>query len=95
MKISPLRVKPKKEPGNFHLIQYLSYSKGTSVNDGISKECAFVSYVSFDRAVDLLLRVGKSALLAKSDIELALRLLPIHPDCYHLLGSMVDDLIPL
>lgn len=29
---------------------------------------------------------GREALLAKLDIELAFRLLLVHPDCYHLLG---------
>ncbi|KAJ1162288.1 hypothetical protein NDU88_002756 [Pleurodeles waltl] len=29
---------------------------------------------------------GRGALLAKADIESAFRLLPVHPDSYHLLG---------
>lgn len=36
-------------------------------------------------------RTGSGALLEKSDIESAFRLLPVHPDCYHLLGCIVDD----
>ncbi|KAM4036392.1 uncharacterized protein ACNLHF_015325 [Anomaloglossus baeobatrachus] len=49
LRVSPLGVVPKKEPGKFRLIQHLSYPKGSSVNDGISEADASVSYVSFDR----------------------------------------------
>ncbi|XP_056419396.1 uncharacterized protein LOC130360877 [Hyla sarda] len=72
------------------MIHHLSYTKGSSVNDGISKEDATVSYVSFDRVVALVRGVGEGALMAKSDIESAFRLLPVHPECYHLLGCRVD-----
>lgn len=89
-RVSPLGVVPKKEIGKFRLIHHLSYPKGSSVNDGISKEDASVSYVSFDRAVMLVQQAGVGALMAKSDIESAFRLLPVHPDCHHLLGCQVD-----
>lgn len=92
LRVSPVGVIPKKDPNKFRLIHHLSYPKGSSVNDSISRDLASVSYVSFDRAVDLLRWAGKDALLAKSDIKSAFRLLPIHPDCYHLLGCMMDDL---
>lgn len=90
LRVSPLGVVPKKELGKYRLIHHLSYPKGESVNDGISKEEASVSYVSFDRAVCLVRRAGRGALLAKSDIESAFRLLPVHPDCFHLLGCYLD-----
>lgn len=90
LRVSPLGVVPKKEAGKFRLIHHLSHPKGSSVNDGISKEDASVSYVSFDRAVMLVREAGAGALLAKSDIESAFRLLPVHPDCHHLLGFQVD-----
>lgn len=90
LRVSPLGVVPKKELGKYRLIHHLSYPKGESVNDGISKEEASVSYVSFDRAVCLVRRAGRGALLAKSDIESAFRLLPVHPDCFHLLGCCLD-----
>lgn len=88
--VSPLGVVPKKEVGKFWLIHHLSYPKGDSVNDGISKDEASVSYVSFYRAVVLVRDAGPGTLLAKSDIESAFRLLPVHPDCFHLLGCMLD-----
>lgn len=89
-RVSPLGVVPKKEVGKFRLIHHLSHPKGFSVNDGISKEDATVSYVSFDRAVMLVRQSGPGALMAKSDVESAFRLLPVHPECYHLLGCTVD-----
>lgn len=90
LRVSPLGVVPKKEPGKFRLIHHLSFPKGGSVNDGISREEASVSYVSFDRAVSLVRKAGRGALLAKSDVESAFRLLPVHPDCFHLLGCALD-----
>lgn len=92
LRVSPLGVVPKKEEGKFRLIHHLSFPKGSSVNDGIDKEDASVSYVPFDRAVALVRQAGVGALMAKSDIESAFRLLPVHPECHHLLGCQVDGL---
>ncbi|XP_066446924.1 uncharacterized protein [Eleutherodactylus coqui] len=88
--VSPLGLVPKKEPGKFRLIHHLSFPAGDSVNDGITKEQAAVSYASFDRAVYLVRRAGAGAMLAKADIESAFRLLPVHPDCFHLLGCRIE-----
>ncbi|KAM3934865.1 uncharacterized protein RB166_002260 [Leptodactylus fuscus] len=90
LRVSPLGVVPKKEAGKYRLIHHLSHPKGSSVNDGIPRSDVSVSYVSFDRAVALLRVAGYAALMAKSDIESAFRLLPVHPDCYHLLGCSLD-----
>lgn len=86
LRVSPLGVVPKKAEGKFRLIHHLSYPSGSSVNDGIDREESRVHYASFDRALQLVRAVGQSALLAKADIESAFRLLPVHPDCFHLLG---------
>lgn len=56
-RVSPLGVVAKKEAGKYRLIHHLSHPKRSSVNDGISKEDASVSYVSFDRAVMLVRQV--------------------------------------
>lgn len=56
-------VVPKREAGKFRLIHYLSFPRGASVNDGISREDASVSYVSFDRVVVLVRQVGPGAFL--------------------------------
>ncbi|KAM4794908.1 uncharacterized protein WCC33_000060 [Rhinophrynus dorsalis] len=85
-RVSPLGLVPKRVEGQFRLIHHLSYPKGESVNDGIDKEESRVQYASFDRALSLVRSAGRGCLMAKSDIKSAFRLLPIHPECYHLLG---------
>ncbi|KAM4016896.1 uncharacterized protein ACNLHF_003047 [Anomaloglossus baeobatrachus] len=90
LRISPLGVVPKKEPNKFRLIHHLSYPAGLSVNDGISPELSAVCYVSFDRALELVRVAGRGALMAKADVEAAFRLLPVHPESFHLLGFMWD-----
>ncbi|KAJ1103598.1 hypothetical protein NDU88_001019 [Pleurodeles waltl] len=83
---SPLGVVPKKEPGQFRLIHNLSAPQGSSVNDAIDPQLCSVRYASVDNAVDKVRALGRGSLLAKTDIESAFRLLPVHPDDYHLLG---------
>ncbi|XP_069595134.1 uncharacterized protein [Ranitomeya imitator] len=92
LRVSPLGIVPKKESGKYRLIHHLSYPKGMSVNDGIPSDETAVTYISFDKAVDLVRNAGPGALMAKSDIESAFRLLPVHPDCHHLLGAKFENL---
>jgi hypothetical protein len=90
---SPLSLVPKKEPGTFRLIHDLSFPKGsgTSVNDGINRDDAVVDYDSIDNVVQLVKHFGKDALMAKTDIEDAFRLMPIHPLDHELLGFTWQD----
>ncbi|XP_041428581.1 uncharacterized protein LOC121396972 [Xenopus laevis] len=74
------------------MIHHLSFPAGNSVNDGIDPELCTVSYASFDQAIEIIKKCGKGALLAKSDIESAFRLLPIHPECWKLLGFHFEGL---
>ena len=85
-RVSPLGVVPKKTPGEFRLIHHLSYPRGASINDGISSEYSTVSYATIDDAIRLIKRSGRGCYLAKTDIKNAFRIIPIHPDDYHLLG---------
>ena len=85
---SPLGVCPKKKPGSFRLIHHLSYPEGKSVNDGISAFDSSVSYTKLSDAIVHIRSLGSRCFLAKSDIESAFRLLPVHPDDHHLLGMM-------
>ena len=39
-----------------------------------------------DDAIEIIMRLGRGCLLAKTDIRNAFRLCPVHPDDYHLLG---------
>ncbi|XP_068110929.1 toll-like receptor 7 [Hyperolius riggenbachi] len=84
--VSPLGVVPKKEPGSFRLIHHLSFPKGSSVNDGLSGQDTSVVYTSFDVALRWVRKLGQGSLLAKTDIESAFRLLPVHPSSFRLLG---------
>lgn len=86
LKISPIGIVPKKVDGQFRLIHHLSHPKGSSVNDSISRECSTVQYSTFEDAVAVVLRLGKGCLMAKTDIDSAFRLIPIHPEDYNLLG---------
>ena len=84
--ISPLGLQPKKTPGEFRVIHDLSYPNGKSINSGIPRDFATVKYSSISDAIKLILYYGEGAYLAKTDIKSAFRIIPIHPNDYHLLG---------
>ncbi len=89
---SPFGVIPKKsKPGKFRLILNLSAPEGASVNDGISKELATLSYVSLDQVADTAARLGRGSLLAKMDIKQAYRQVSVHPQDRRLLGMLWED----
>ena len=83
--ISPLGVVPKKTLGSFRLIHHLSYPEGQSVNDGISDEYCTVQYSTIQDAIAFI-KINKQSFMAKTDIESAFRIIPIHPSNHHLLG---------
>lgn len=84
---SPFGVIPKKNrPNRWRLIVDLSSPEGHSVNDGIDRELASLSYVSVDDVVSRVLRLGKGARLAKMDIKQAYRNVPVHPNDRSMLG---------
>ena len=83
---SPIGLVPKKNPGEFRLIHHLSFPKGSSVNDGIPDYKCTVKYATIDTAIQMIKKLGQGCFLAKTDIESAFRLLPVHPSDYHLLG---------
>ena len=60
------------------------------MNDTIPKEFSSLSYASLDDAILLIKATGKGAFLAKTDIEAAFCLVPIHPSEYYLLGFKWD-----
>lgn len=86
LQVSPIGLVPKKTPGQFRLIHHLSYPQGKSINDYIDPSMASVSYACFDDAVALVLQLGPGALMAKTDIDSAFRIIPIHPSDHELLG---------
>ena len=85
---SPLGVVPKKTPGEFRIIHHLSYPDGSSVNDFIPSEKSTVQYASISDAIAMIKCIGRGSYMSKTDINSAFRIIPIHPDDYHLLGEM-------
>ena len=84
--ISPLGVVPKKKPGEYRLIHHLSYPKNNSVNDSIQQSFHSVSYDAVDNAIAAIQHLGRGCHLAKTDIESAFRIIPVHPSDYPYLG---------
>ena len=64
----------------------LSSPAGASVNDGISSNFCSLHYATVDDAVNLIQQLGRGSQLVKLDIKDAYRIVPVHPDDYHLLG---------
>ena len=88
------------QPNKFRLIVDLSAPIDNSVNDGIPSDFCSLRYASVDDAVAMVRVLGRGTMLAKIDIKDAYRLIPVHPDDYHLLGitwrgqTYVDRALP-
>ena len=91
-RVSPLAVVPKHESGQFRIIHNLSFPAGSSLNDSIPKHMGSVSYARLDDAIDSILQLGTGAVLSKSDISSAFKILPVHQDDYHQLGIVWENL---
>ena len=91
MVFSPLGLQPKKIPGEFRVIQHLSYPKGESINDGIPKHLSTVKYSSVGQAIKNIISIGSCCYMAKTDIKSAFRIIPVNPSDYHLLGIHWDN----
>ena len=74
------------QPGKWRLIVNLSSPKSISVNDGINQQLCSLQYTGIDAAVQIILRLGKSCMLAKLDLKDAYRVIPVHPEDRCLLG---------
>ena len=85
---SPIRLEPKKEPGEYRVIHNLSYpfQHPTSINSGIPQEHKAVTYAMLDEAVEYIQTLGKTVYLAKTDIKSAFKIIPVDAQDYHLLG---------
>ncbi|KAI8515695.1 hypothetical protein Bbelb_065080 [Branchiostoma belcheri] len=64
---------------------------GSSVNDGIPREFASTSYANIDAAIRHIKTLGPGCYLAKTDIQSAFRIIPVHPNDQHLLGFQLND----
>lgn len=65
--------------GKWRLITDLSHPPGRSINDGIDPALCSLSYPTVDDVADVVVKLGRGALLSKVDIESAYRLIPVHP----------------
>ncbi|MCG7866997.1 MAG: hypothetical protein JAY74_11590 [Candidatus Thiodiazotropha taylori] len=90
LRVSPLGLVPKKEPGQYRLIHHLSFPSGDSVNDFIDPQLCSVQYTSFDEAIHMVQDLGTGCLLGKSDVKSAFRLLPVSIHDFDQLGFKFD-----
>ena len=65
--------------GKWHLMTDLSSPPGESVKDGIDPTLCSLSYTSVEQVAGVAAGLGRGALLAKTDIESAYRIVPVHP----------------
>ena len=56
-RVSALGVVPKRTPGEYRLIDHLSFPKESSVNDGISSEHTSVKYATIDKTIQLIKKI--------------------------------------
>ncbi|MEW8547203.1 MAG: reverse transcriptase domain-containing protein, partial [Candidatus Thiodiazotropha sp.] len=89
--ISPLNTVPKKGSDERRIILDLSYPKGSSINDNVSKdfylgEKVELSYPGVDQLVEIIKLKGRNCLLFKRDLKRAYRQIPIDPGDSSLLG---------
>lgn len=85
--VSPLGLVPKShQPDQWRMICDLSSPTNSSVNDGIPSNLCSLHYATVDDAVRLIQQLGHGAQLVKLDIKDAYRIVPVHPNDYHLLG---------
>ena len=95
--VSPMSIAYKKYSRKMRLVHDYSFPKfgsnSTSVNAFIPEEAREVDIASFDSAIQLLLSLhnrdnNAKLYMYKLDVESAFRLLPVHPDDYHLMGMV-------
>jgi xanthosine utilization system XapX-like protein len=86
MHFSRFSLLEKPDKSGWRLLFDLSYPRGFSVNDGISKENSTVKYSKLSDVCDEVLRVGKGALICKFDIRRAYRQVPVSVSDRRLLG---------
>ena len=79
------------QPGKWRLITDLSFPEGSSVNDMIDPAICTLSYITVDEVAKVAIALGKGALIAKTDIKSAYRLVPIRPHDRRWLGMRWKD----
>lgn len=88
---TPLGLISKSTPGKFRFIHDLLFPASDSVNSHIPDEEAKVQYDTIYSVIELVKKFGQGCLMAKTDLEDAFRVIPIHPSCFKLLGFSWND----
>ena len=73
-------------PGTKKKKNSLASFVGCSINSSISKEDYSLQYTTIDNAIHAIQALGKGTFMAKTDIQSAFRLFPVHPEDWELLG---------
>uniref|UniRef100_A0A1X7UKM3 Reverse transcriptase domain-containing protein n=1 Tax=Amphimedon queenslandica TaxID=400682 RepID=A0A1X7UKM3_AMPQE len=76
MHLSPFGVISKKEAGKWRLIFDLSHPPSASINDGIEKSLASISYVSVDNVAEVTAELGRGSFPGKYDVQSAFKHIP-------------------
>jgi hypothetical protein len=92
LQVSRFSLKEKPNNSGWRFLFDLSYPDKQSVNAGIPKEAAAVSYVKVSDICDKILNIGRGALLCKFDISRAYRHVPVCPADRRLLGLTWNSL---
>ncbi|XP_030253189.1 uncharacterized protein LOC115569298 [Sparus aurata] len=88
-RISPIGIATRKYSGKKRLIIDLSSPHSSpvpSINSLIPSPDFSMHYATIDHAISLISTAGQGAWLAKADITSAFKVIPIHPDFWHLFG---------
>ena len=94
--VSPMNSVPKASVDERRAIVDLSWPKGTSVNDGISKETYLgkvidLHYASVEQVCRMVLKVGLGSHIYKRDLRHAYRQIPVDPRDYQYLGYYWEE----
>ena len=86
--VPPIGLVPKKYSSKFHTIFHLSFPKSgtTSIKYFIERDDFSLQYITIDNAIAAIQGFGSNCFMAKTDMESAFRLYPVHPDDWELLG---------
>ena len=86
--VSPIGLDPKKHSDKFGTIFRLSFPKSgtTSINHFIDKDDFSLQYITINKVISAIQRFGSDCFIAKTDIESAFRLFPVHPHDWEPLG---------
>ena len=90
MQCHPIGVIPKKDPRKWHTILHLSYPGEDSINFHIPKDEYSLHHVTVDKAISISKQLSPGAWISKGDIEETFRIIPVHPDEWHLLGMSCE-----